>query len=99
MECEAAMHRAQQRWTLPQGMQVPALLRAKPAPVSGESIWVFFPAEKAEQSAEKFLAADKTSVLPGWRWSEGQWSRLILPLQKEFKGGYLQGEKRVIEEE
>lgn len=96
MQCEEAMHREQQRWTYPQGMQLPPLGRAKPAPMCGESIWVFLPAEKAKQSAKRsFLQQIKLRFPDGDRVRDSG-SRLTLLLQKEFKGGYLRGEKRVI---
>lgn len=87
MQCEEAMHRGQQRWTYPQGMQLPPLGRAKPAPMCGESIWVFLPAEKAKQSAKRsFFAADKTSTLPRWRQSEGQWQQADITTAKGVQG-------------
>lgn len=100
MECEKAMHGVQQRWMLPQGMQLPPLLRAKPAPVCGESISAFLPAEKAKQSAKRsFLQQIKLLCFPDGDGMRDSGSRLTLPTAKGVQGCYLWREKRVIEEE
>lgn len=100
MECEKAMHGVQQRWMLLQGMQLPPLLKAKPAPVCGESISAFLPAEKAKQSAKRsFLQQIKLLCFPDGAGMRDSGSRLTLPTAKGVQSCYLWREKRVIEEE
>lgn len=90
-----ATHRGQERWTLPQGVQLPALLRAKPAPLCGESIWVFLPAEKAKQSAKRsFLQQTQLLCFPDGDRARGGSSRLTLPTAKGVQGWLFVGREK-----
>lgn len=95
MEHEEAMHRVQKRYKLLQGTQLPPLLRANPAPLCGESIWVFLPAEKTKQSAKRsFLQQVKLLCFPDGDGVRDSSSRLALPTAKAVQGWLFAGREK-----